>query len=71
MLKINQYINNLLYFNSKIFFLKSDDSSGRLVVEKTKLNNLELSIPINETNQLFLVVITTINGEIITKKVMV
>ena len=51
--------------------VKVYDSSGRLVVEKTKLNNLELSIPINETNQLFLVVITTINGEIITKKVMV
>ena len=51
--------------------VKVYDSSGRLVVEKAKLNNLELSIPINETNQLFLVVITTINGEIITKKVMV
>ena len=56
----------LLMTNVKVY-----DSSGRLVVEKAKLNNLELSIPINETNQLFLVVITTINGEIITKKVMV
>lgn len=51
--------------------VKVYDSSGRLVLEKAKLNNLKLSIPINETNQLFLVMITTINGEIITKKVMV
>ncbi len=51
--------------------IKVYDSAGRLMTEKANLNNGEVVIPINESNQLLLVVITTINGDIVTKKVRV
>ncbi len=51
--------------------VKVYDSAGRLITEKANLNNGEVVIPINESNQLLLVVITTINGDIVTKKVRV
>ena len=51
--------------------VKVYDCTGRLITEKANLNNGEVVIPINESNQVLLVVITTINVDIDTKKVRV
>jgi len=51
--------------------VKVDDFTGLWITEKANLNNGEVVMPINESNQVLLVVITTINGEIVTKKVRV
>ncbi len=51
--------------------VKVYDCTGLWITEKANLNNGEVVMPINESNQVLLVVITTINGEIVTKKVRV